>query len=77
MLCGNLNGKETQIQKSYMYMYWRWKWQPTSVFLPGKSHGQRKLAHYSPWGCKRVGHDLQLHNNNNQSTETQVTVTKI
>ena len=27
MLCGNLNGKETQIQKSYMYMYWRWKWQ--------------------------------------------------
>ena len=58
MLCGNLNGKETQIHKSYMYMYWRWKWQPTSVFLPGKSHGQRSQTGYSPWGCKRVGHEL-------------------
>ena len=27
-------------------------WQPTPVFLPGKSHGQRSLAGYSPWGCK-------------------------
>ena len=36
---------------------WRKKWQPTPVFLPGKSHGQRSLAGYSPWGC-RVGHDL-------------------
>ena len=24
---------------------------PTSVFLPGESHGQRSLAGYSPWGC--------------------------
>ena len=31
---------------------WRRKWQPTSVFLPGKSHGQRNLAGYSPWGHK-------------------------
>ena len=37
---------------------WRRKLQPTPVFLPGKSHGQRKLACYSPWGCRRVGHDL-------------------
>ena len=30
----------------------RRKWQPTPVFLPGKSHGQRSLAvaGYSPWG---------------------------
>ena len=28
------------------------KWQPTPVFLPGKFHGQRSLAAYSPWGCK-------------------------
>ena len=28
---------------------WRRKWQPTPVFLPGKSHGQRSLADYSPW----------------------------
>ena len=26
--------------------------QPTPVFLPGKSHGQRGLVGYSPWGCK-------------------------
>ena len=28
------------------------KWQPTPVFLPGKSHGQRSLSGYSPWGHK-------------------------
>ena len=28
------------------------KWQPILVFLPGKSHGQRSLAAYSPQGCK-------------------------
>ena len=33
---------------------WRRKWQPTPVFLPGKSHGQRSLADYSPWGCKEL-----------------------
>ena len=30
----------------------------TPVFLPGKSHGQRSLAGYSPWGRKRAGHSL-------------------
>ena len=29
---------------------WRRKWQPTPVFLPGKSHGQRSLAAYSVQG---------------------------
>ena len=28
------------------------EWQPTPVFLPGKSHGRRNLAGYSPWGHK-------------------------
>ena len=27
---------------------WRRKWQPTPVFLPRKSHGQRSLVGYSP-----------------------------
>ena len=31
---------------------WRKKWQPTPIFLPGKPHGQRSLAGYSPWGHK-------------------------
>ena len=28
---------------------WRREWQSTRVFLPGKSHGQRSLAGYSPF----------------------------
>ena len=31
---------------------WRRAWQPTPVFLPGESHGQRSLVGYSPWGPK-------------------------
>ena len=31
---------------------WRRAWQPTPVFLPGESHGQRSLAGYSPQGHK-------------------------
>ena len=31
---------------------WRREWQPTPVFLPGESHGQRSLVGYSPWGRK-------------------------
>ena len=27
---------------------WRRAWQPTPVFLPGESHGQRSLVGYSP-----------------------------
>ena len=30
----------------------RRKWQPTLVFLPGESHGQRSLMGYSPRGHK-------------------------
>jgi len=38
---------------------WRRKWQPTPVFLPGKSNGQRSLVgYYGLWGHKRIGHDL-------------------
>ena len=33
-------------------MPWRRKWQPTAVFLPGNSHGQRNLTSFSPWGHK-------------------------
>ena len=34
------------------------KRQPTPVFLPGGSHGQRSLVGYSLWGHRRVGCDL-------------------
>ena len=36
---------------------WRRKWQPTPVFLPGESHGQKSLASYRPGSCKGVGQD--------------------
>ena len=47
---------------------WKMKWQPTPVFLPGKSHGQRRLADYSSWGGKetdtteRLTHFLRFQN---------------
>ena len=37
---------------------WRKAWQPTPLFLPGESHGQKSLVGFNPWGCKRVGHNL-------------------
>ena len=33
---------------------WRRKWQPTPVLLPGKFHGQRSLAGYSPRGRQEL-----------------------
>ena len=40
---------------------WSRKWQPTPVFLPGKSHGQRNLMGYSPWGCKKLDMTERAH----------------
>ena len=37
---------------------WSRKWYPTSVYLPGKSNGQRSLARYSPHGHGRERHDI-------------------
>ena len=33
---------------------WRRAWQPTPVFLPGESHGQRCLVGYSPQDHKEL-----------------------
>ena len=40
---------------------WRRKWQPTPVFLPGESHGQRSLVGYSPRGRKESDTTEWLH----------------
>ena len=40
---------------------WRRKWQSTPVLLPGKSHGQRSLVGYSPWGRKESDTTERLH----------------
>ena len=60
-----LRGKEPAWQCRRCGLY-RWvrifpgrkKWEPTPVFLPGKSHGQRRLVGCGPWGCIRAGHYL-------------------
>ena len=39
---------------------WRRKWQPTPVLLPGKSHGQRGLAGYSPRSLRELDMTEQL-----------------
>ena len=33
----------------------------TPVLLPGKSHGQRSLVDYSPWGCKESDRTERAH----------------
>ena len=58
-LCWWLSGQESTCQckrwgfnPSVGKIPWRRAWQPTPVFLPGESHGQRSLPGYSPWGLK-------------------------
>ena len=46
----------------YMYAYlWRRQWHPTPVLLLGKSHGQRSLVGYSPWGREESDMTEQPH----------------
>ena len=40
---------------------WRRKWQPTPVFLPEESHGQRSLVGYSPFGITRSWTQRSMH----------------
>ena len=35
----------------FTFTHWRRKWQPTPVFLPGESQGQRSLVGCRLWGC--------------------------
>ena len=61
---GDASGKESTCQcrrhkrcgfnPRVMKIPWKRKWQPTPVFLPGKSRGQRSLEGYSPWGSQRA-----------------------
>ena len=56
--------------KKYLPMQETWVWslgwedpleKKMTTNLPGKSHRQRSLVGYSPWGCRRVRYDL-VHN---------------
>ena len=39
---------------------WRKECLTTPVFLPGESHGQKRLVGYSPWGHKKSDMTEQL-----------------
>ena len=39
-----MNFQRNRINEVHIYIYRRRQWHPTSVFLPGKSHGQRSLV---------------------------------
>ena len=45
---------------------WRRNWKPTLVFLPGKSHRQRGLVSYSPWGHKESDTTQHEHTHKNK-----------
>ena len=49
---------------------WRRKRQPTPVFLPGKSHGQRSLAGYSSWRHKELDMTEHVHVHTHVYTQT-------
>ena len=38
----------------FTFMHWRRKWQPTPVFLPGESQGQRSLVGCCLWSCTEL-----------------------
>ena len=66
-----LSNEESTCQcKRYRFLpwvgktHWRRKWKPTPVFLPGKCHGHRSLAGYSPWHCKESEMTERLNSNN-------------
>jgi len=53
--------RETRFDPWVRKVPWRRKWQSTPILLPGKSHGQRSLEGYSPWGDKESDMPEQPH----------------
>ena len=64
---------ETWIRSLVGKIPWRRAWQLTSVFLPGKSQGQRSMAGNSPWGRKESDTTdwLSLQNSNSCGLSVQ------
>ena len=53
--------KEESKYHTLTHTSWRRQWHPTPVLLPGKSHGQRSLVGYSPWGRQELDTTERLH----------------
>ena len=62
MISVRFQGKQFNITIIQVYApTWRRQWQPTPVLSPGKFHGLRSLAGYSPWGRKESDTTERLH----------------
>ena len=57
----NSLGKNTGVGCHFFFLGIFPKWQPTPELLPGKSHEQRSVVGYSPWGRKELDTTEQLH----------------
>ena len=61
---GGTSGKEPSYQFRRLKRHWLNPWvkklpwrrvgQPTPLFLPGESHGQKSLEGYTPWSHKKL-----------------------
>ena len=51
----------------FTFMHWRRKWQPTPVFMPGESRGQRSLMGYNPGVTKSRTRLKQLSTQHNHA----------
>ena len=71
----NVGDVETWVQSLGWEDPWCRKWQHTSVFLPGKSHGQRSLADYSPWSHKESDMTERLSTAEHRASPTEQTDT--
>ena len=60
MDCGEASQKQRLIRRLLQYCRRR-QWHPTTVLLPGKSHGRRSLVGCSPWGCWELDMTQWLH----------------
>ena len=49
-LPANTGGMRLRLDPWVGKICWRREWQPTPIFLPRESHGQRSLVGYSPQG---------------------------
>ena len=56
--------QETQVQSLGWEDPWGKEIATHSSFSSGKSHGQRSLVGYSPWGSKELDMTYWLNNNN-------------
>ena len=67
-------GRAGKFQEFSLTYIWKERraWQPTPVFLPGESHGQRSLAGYSPWNRKELDTTERLSHTHIWKKRTQV-----